>query len=263
MHTQRNNAATHSGAALGWSIPRTPQSCCASPAPAAAALRPFSPAAKPGATRHNPTQPDKKPCPPSRSCGRVRVRSCDPGWAGCVQVDTYCMTPETGSYRYMAPEVFRHEAYDWEVDVYSWAIVAFEILEARRPMASAPVRVLRVCSDSPSRFAPLLPTPFRAAAACAAARRQCPLRLLAPASCGARGGASPGRVLCRIIPSSRPRSQQGPRAARCGRPNPASLGSRRSCAWFAAILRMRSASARWPQCLMIINSIPKSGQMHT
>jgi serine/threonine protein kinase len=30
----------------------------------------------------------------------------------------YKLTGETGSYRYMAPEVFRHEPYNLKVDVY-------------------------------------------------------------------------------------------------------------------------------------------------
>ena len=33
--------------------------------------------------------------------------------------DVFRMTGETGSYRYMAPEVFRHEPYSFKVDVYS------------------------------------------------------------------------------------------------------------------------------------------------
>uniref|UniRef100_A0A7I4F0G4 Protein kinase domain-containing protein n=1 Tax=Physcomitrium patens TaxID=3218 RepID=A0A7I4F0G4_PHYPA len=39
----------------------------------------------------------------------------------------YLMTGETGSYRYMAPEVFLHKAYDKSVDVFSFAIIVHEI----------------------------------------------------------------------------------------------------------------------------------------
>jgi len=42
---------------------------------------------------------------------------------------TYSMTGETGSYRYMAPEVFRHAKYNEKVDQYSFAIVVWEMLE--------------------------------------------------------------------------------------------------------------------------------------
>jgi len=38
------------------------------------------------------------------------------------------MTAETGSYRWMAPEVMRHESYDRPCDVYSFAILAWEIM---------------------------------------------------------------------------------------------------------------------------------------
>ena len=33
--------------------------------------------------------------------------------------DSFAITGETGSYRYMAPENFRHEPYTSKVDVYS------------------------------------------------------------------------------------------------------------------------------------------------
>mmetsp|Transcript_40831 Transcript_40831/g.103449 ORF Transcript_40831/g.103449 Transcript_40831/m.103449 type:complete len:522 (+) Transcript_40831:168-1733(+) len=46
---------------------------------------------------------------------------------------SYQMTGETGSYRYMAPEVFRHEPYNAKVDVYSFAMLCFELFEARAP----------------------------------------------------------------------------------------------------------------------------------
>eukprot|EP00316_Scyphosphaera_apsteinii_P015942 CAMPEP_0119323250 /NCGR_PEP_ID=MMETSP1333-20130426/60388_1 /TAXON_ID=418940 /ORGANISM="Scyphosphaera apsteinii, Strain RCC1455" /LENGTH=377 /DNA_ID=CAMNT_0007330649 /DNA_START=66 /DNA_END=1199 /DNA_ORIENTATION=+ len=43
------------------------------------------------------------------------------------------MTAETGSYRWMAPEVFRHETYDKACDVYSFAVVCWEMLTFRTP----------------------------------------------------------------------------------------------------------------------------------
>ena len=43
------------------------------------------------------------------------------------------MTAETGSYRWMAPEVIRHEEYDKRCDVYSYAILAWEMLTYRIP----------------------------------------------------------------------------------------------------------------------------------
>ena len=39
----------------------------------------------------------------------------------------YVMTGETGSYRYMAPEVFRHEKYSEKVDIYALGVVIFQL----------------------------------------------------------------------------------------------------------------------------------------
>lgn len=43
------------------------------------------------------------------------------------------MTAETGSYRWMAPEVIRHEPYDSLCDVYSFGILSWELLTYRVP----------------------------------------------------------------------------------------------------------------------------------
>ncbi|WOL02673.1 serine/threonine-protein kinase STY8 [Canna indica] len=47
--------------------------------------------------------------------------------------DVYKMTGETGSYRYMAPEVFKHRKYDKKVDVFSFAMILYEMLEGDPP----------------------------------------------------------------------------------------------------------------------------------
>ena len=47
--------------------------------------------------------------------------------------DQFTMTGETGSYRFMAPEVFRHESYDERVDVYSFAMILYNILNGKPP----------------------------------------------------------------------------------------------------------------------------------
>jgi serine/threonine protein kinase len=47
--------------------------------------------------------------------------------------DKFVMTGETGSYRYMAPEVFKHEDYNEKVDVYSFALIAYWIITGIRP----------------------------------------------------------------------------------------------------------------------------------
>lgn len=45
----------------------------------------------------------------------------------------YVMTGETGSYRFMAPEVFRHEAYGRPVDVYSFSLILYYMLDGGPP----------------------------------------------------------------------------------------------------------------------------------
>ncbi|KAI5647241.1 hypothetical protein M9H77_33246 [Catharanthus roseus] len=43
--------------------------------------------------------------------------------------DGYKMTGETGSYRYMAPEVYRRESYGKSVDVFSFALIVHEMFQ--------------------------------------------------------------------------------------------------------------------------------------
>ena len=61
----------------------------------------------------------------------------------------YLMTGETGSYRFMAPEVFRHEAYGRPVDVYSFAMILFQLLgiEPPWPELSGPEAVKRAAME--------------------------------------------------------------------------------------------------------------------
>lgn len=47
--------------------------------------------------------------------------------------DEYEMTGETGTYRYMAPEVIRHEAYNSSVDIFSFGMIMFRIFEDNTP----------------------------------------------------------------------------------------------------------------------------------
>ncbi|XP_044481427.1 integrin-linked protein kinase 1-like [Mangifera indica] len=49
--------------------------------------------------------------------------------------DVYKMTGETGSYRYMAPEVFKHRKYDKKVDVFSFGMILYEMLEGEPPFS--------------------------------------------------------------------------------------------------------------------------------
>mmetsp|Transcript_26936 Transcript_26936/g.56417 ORF Transcript_26936/g.56417 Transcript_26936/m.56417 type:complete len:625 (-) Transcript_26936:390-2264(-) len=49
------------------------------------------------------------------------------------EIDTFMMTGETGSYRFMAPEIFRHQSYNETVDVYSYGMILFFLLDGKPP----------------------------------------------------------------------------------------------------------------------------------
>lgn len=61
--------------------------------------------------------------------GLAKVRP-DPSLS---ETDEFRMTGETGSYRFMAPEVFRHEDYTETVDIYSFAMIFYYLLSGRPP----------------------------------------------------------------------------------------------------------------------------------
>ncbi|KAI8549381.1 hypothetical protein RHMOL_Rhmol06G0020200 [Rhododendron molle] len=50
-----------------------------------------------------------------------------------VQTPTGVMTAETGTYRWMAPEVIEHKPYDGKADVFSFGIVLWELLTGKVP----------------------------------------------------------------------------------------------------------------------------------
>mmetsp|Transcript_18088 Transcript_18088/g.44625 ORF Transcript_18088/g.44625 Transcript_18088/m.44625 type:complete len:181 (-) Transcript_18088:249-791(-) len=52
---------------------------------------------------------------------------------GKAMVDSYRLTGETGSYVYMAPEVYRHEEYSLKVDQYAFAMIAYQAFQGVRP----------------------------------------------------------------------------------------------------------------------------------
>ncbi|KAI3859604.1 hypothetical protein MKX03_007623 [Papaver bracteatum] len=50
-----------------------------------------------------------------------------------IEVQTEGMTPETGTYRWMAPEMIQHRDYTHKVDVYSFGIVMWELITGLLP----------------------------------------------------------------------------------------------------------------------------------
>ena len=68
---------------------------------------------------------------PNVLCSEERTVLSDFGLARFWSDET--MTAETGSYRWMAPEVIRHERYDESCDVYSFAMLTYEMLTLRMP----------------------------------------------------------------------------------------------------------------------------------
>ncbi|XP_023552583.1 serine/threonine-protein kinase STY8-like isoform X1 [Cucurbita pepo subsp. pepo] len=53
-----------------------------------------------------------------------------------VQTQSGVMTAETGTYRWMAPEVIEHKPYDHKVDVFSFGIALWELLTGEIPYSS-------------------------------------------------------------------------------------------------------------------------------
>jgi len=75
------------------------------------------------------------------------VKLIDFGLAKCLhpneknEVDLYLLTGNTGSLRYMAPEVARNSPYDQRVDTYSFGILFWEICSLATPYAGYDVKM--------------------------------------------------------------------------------------------------------------------------
>ena len=61
--------------------------------------------------------------------------------------DAATLTGETGTYAYMAPEVFRHELYGPRADVYSYGVLLVELLSSTRPYADALLTPAQIATE--------------------------------------------------------------------------------------------------------------------
>ena len=114
-------------------------------------------------------------------------------------METSCdpLTTETGTYRWMAPEVTRHEGYTKSADVFSYAMLLFELITHEVPFADRPPLQAAVAiglQDLRPPLPPQAPPPIESLVkACWARRARGPsLRTSSPSS-RRRSARSPSR----------------------------------------------------------------------
>lgn len=87
------------------------------------------------------------------------VKIADFGVARVIETTGH-MTAETGTYRWMAPEVIEHKPYDEKADVFSFGIVLWELLTCKvrgwGPMAG--IRVVQLRLEVNPMLFPLVPS---------------------------------------------------------------------------------------------------------
>jgi len=69
-----------------------------------------------------------------------------------VSQEPFVLTGETGSYRYMAPEVFRHEFYGTAVDVYAASMIFYQLFSGQQPFSNVnPIHAARAVATQDTR----------------------------------------------------------------------------------------------------------------
>lgn len=99
---------------------------------------------------------------------QVRLKLSDFGLSKYENADD-AHTAETGSYRFMSPEVIRHEKYNSKCDIYSMSLVFYEMLTFTTPFATlSPIQAALLVANEAKRppLPPLPPLVDRMLAAC-------------------------------------------------------------------------------------------------
>ena len=84
-------------------------------------------------TRSGVKSPDFQLQSPDGKVGDETSRNVDHVVGSELDDTLFDMTGETGSLRYMAPEVAKSEKYNHKADAYSWAIVSWQIMSKSKP----------------------------------------------------------------------------------------------------------------------------------
>lgn len=99
---------------------------------------------------------------------QVRLKLSDFGLSKYENADN-AHTAETGTYRFMSPEVIRHEKYNSKCDIYSMTLVFYEMLTFTTPFAAlSPIQAALLVANEAKRppLPPLPPPVGRMFAAC-------------------------------------------------------------------------------------------------
>ena len=173
------------------------------------------------------------------------------------------LTAETGTYRWMAPEVLSHMPYSFPCDVFSFAILMFEVMVGKPYSDLTPVQARLTAATSPASetlsncLARAAPAALRVRLYRHRPSHSSPPR--PPSSGAGRAGGVPQRPSARFPAELAPRPELSapPRGALLGRRRrrSAQLHSRRGGAAGAAASRYRDSMGRFAPLLLLCSSL--------